>query len=171
LIVTQGTIETATPFSLGTRYEFGDPSGSIILLVWNDAIDPQKQQELLAVGVTLSVTGQIDEFNNELEIVPRSPGDVVVLATPAVTPEPTATKRPKQLQRQRRQLKQPPRSSWRNPAAANTPNRQKRRSSGVIADRRGDRRASDGCAAKWSTLRVSRRASSSCSTTAPAACS
>ncbi len=93
LIVTQGTIEQASPFSLGTRYELGDPSGSIILLVWNDTIDPQ-QQERLAVGATLSVTGQIDEFNNQLEIVPRSPDDVVVLAAPAVTPEPTATSAP-----------------------------------------------------------------------------
>ena len=94
LIVTQGAIEKASPFSLGTRYEFGDPSGSIILLVWNDAIDPQQQQELLAVGATLSVTGQIDEFNQQLEIVPRSPDDVVVLAAPAVTPEPAATTAP-----------------------------------------------------------------------------
>ena len=94
LIVTQGAIETASPFSLGTRYEFGDPSGSIILLVWNDAIDPQRQQELLAVGATLSVTGQIDEFNQQLEIVPRSPDDIVVLAAPAVTPEPAATSAP-----------------------------------------------------------------------------
>jgi len=91
LIVTQGAIETVKPFSLGTRYEFGDPSGSIILLVWNDAIDPQRQQELLAVGATLSVTGQIDEFNKQLEIVPRSADDIVVLAAPAA---PTATPAP-----------------------------------------------------------------------------
>jgi DNA/RNA endonuclease YhcR with UshA esterase domain len=93
LIVTQGTIEKASPFSLGTRYELGDPSGSIILLVWNEAIDPQ-QQERLAVGATLSVTGQIDEFNQQLEIVPRSPDDVVVLAAPVAALEPTATSAP-----------------------------------------------------------------------------
>jgi DNA/RNA endonuclease YhcR with UshA esterase domain len=89
LIVTQGTIENATTFSLGSRYEFSDPSGAIILLVWNDNIDPQKQQEILVVGATLSVTGEIDEFNGQLEIVPRSLGDIVVIA--AAAPGPTAT--------------------------------------------------------------------------------
>ena len=51
-----------------------------MLLVWDDAIDPQKRQELLAVGAVLSVTGQIDEFNGQLEIAPRSLEDVVVIA-------------------------------------------------------------------------------------------
>ena len=94
LIVAQGTIEKATAFSLGSRYDFVDPSGSIILLVWNDTIDPQKQQEVLVVGATLSVTGEIDEFNRQLEFVPRSLDDIVAIATPAAALEPTATTPP-----------------------------------------------------------------------------
>jgi DNA/RNA endonuclease YhcR with UshA esterase domain len=94
LVVTQGTIEKATSFSSGSRYEFSDPSGTIILLVWNDNIDPQKQQEILTAGVALSITGEIDEFNRQLEIVPRSLEDIVVIATPAATPEPTITPAP-----------------------------------------------------------------------------
>jgi DNA/RNA endonuclease YhcR with UshA esterase domain len=90
-IVTQGTIEKATSFSSGSRYEFSDPSGAIILLVWNDNIDLQRQQEVFVVGATLSVTGEIDEFNGQLEIVPRSLEDVVVITTPA---EPMATSAP-----------------------------------------------------------------------------
>ena len=62
LIATQGIIEDAADFSKGTRYTLSDPSGSIVLLVWDDAIDPQQRQELLTVGATVSVTGQIDEF-------------------------------------------------------------------------------------------------------------
>jgi DNA/RNA endonuclease YhcR with UshA esterase domain len=89
LIVTQGTIEQATSFSSGSRYDFSDPSGMIILLVWNSDIDPQQQQEVFKVGATLSVTGEIDEFNGQLEIVPRSLEDVVVITTAALT-EPTA---------------------------------------------------------------------------------
>jgi DNA/RNA endonuclease YhcR with UshA esterase domain len=96
LIVTQGTIGKATAFSSGSRYELSDPSGSIILLVWNDSIDPQRQQELLVAGATVSITGEIDEFNTQLEIVPRSLDDVVVITTPAAvapttTAAPTAT--------------------------------------------------------------------------------
>jgi DNA/RNA endonuclease YhcR with UshA esterase domain len=93
LIVTQGTIEKAASFSSGSRYDFSDPSGTIILLVWNSDIDPQQQQEVLQVGTALSVTGEIDEFNGQLEIVPRSLEDVVVITT-AATPEPTATSAP-----------------------------------------------------------------------------
>jgi DNA/RNA endonuclease YhcR with UshA esterase domain len=93
LIVTQGTIEKASSFSSGSRYDFSDPAGLIILLVWNSDIDPQQQQEIFTVGATLSVTGEIDEFNGQLEIVPRSLEDVVVITT-AATPEPTATSAP-----------------------------------------------------------------------------
>ena len=65
LIVAQGTIEQAVAFSLGSRYDFSDPSGTIILLVWNSNIDPQKQQEIFTVGTALSVTGEIEEFNRQ----------------------------------------------------------------------------------------------------------
>ncbi len=91
LIVTQGTIEKAEDFSKGTRYALSDPSGSIVLLVWDTVIDPQKRQELLAVGTVLSVTGQIDEYNGQLEIAPRGKEDVVVSTTPAVVVEVTLT--------------------------------------------------------------------------------
>jgi DNA/RNA endonuclease YhcR with UshA esterase domain len=95
LIVTQGTIEKAADFSKGTRYTLSDPSGSIVLLVWDTAIDPQQRKELLAVGATLSVTGTIDEYNGQLEIAPRGKEDVVVITTPTVvaevTPTPTET--------------------------------------------------------------------------------
>jgi DNA/RNA endonuclease YhcR with UshA esterase domain len=94
LIVTQGTIEKATTFNLGSRYEFSDPSGAIVLLAWNSNIDPQKQQDVFTVGATLSVTGEIDEFNGQLEIVPRSLEDVVVIAKLAAAPELTATSTP-----------------------------------------------------------------------------
>lgn len=92
VIVTQGTIKKATSFSSGGRYELSDPSGTLTLLVWNDNIAAQKQQEVLIVGTTLSVTGEIDEFNKQLEIVPRSLADIVVISSaPTAALEPTAT--------------------------------------------------------------------------------
>jgi DNA/RNA endonuclease YhcR with UshA esterase domain len=94
LVVTQGTIEQATSFSSGSRYDFSDPSGMIVLLVWNSDIDPQQQQEVFKVGATLSVTGEIDEFNGQLEIVPRSLEDVTPVAAYADLPNPTATPTP-----------------------------------------------------------------------------
>ena len=87
LIVTQGTIEDADDFSKGTRYTLSDPSGSIVLLVWDDAIGPQQRQALLTVGATVSVTGQIDEYRGQLEIAPREKVDVVVVSAPTVVVE------------------------------------------------------------------------------------
>jgi DNA/RNA endonuclease YhcR with UshA esterase domain len=120
LVVTQGTIAKATPFSLGTRYDFGDPSGSIILLAWNDDIDPQRQQEIFVVGATLSVTGEIDEFNGQLEIVPRSPDDVVVITAPAA-PEPTATATTPQVTPEATPEGTPTAGPTRTPGATSTP--------------------------------------------------
>ena len=91
LIVTQGTIEKAADFSKGTRYTLSDPSGSIVLLVWDDAIDQQTRQDLLAVGAVVSVTGEIDEYQGELEIAPRNKSDVNVITAPIVVSEVTPT--------------------------------------------------------------------------------
>jgi DNA/RNA endonuclease YhcR with UshA esterase domain len=91
LVVTQGTIEDAADFSKGMRYTLSDPSGTIVLLVWDDAIDPQQRKELLVVGAVISVTGKIDQYNGQLEIAPRNPQDVSVLSAPSVVAEVTAT--------------------------------------------------------------------------------
>jgi DNA/RNA endonuclease YhcR with UshA esterase domain len=94
LIATQGTIEDAADFSKGTRYTLSDSSGSIVLLVWDDAIAPQQRRELLTVGATVSVTGRIDEYRGQLEIAPHDKNDVNVMSTPAVVAEATLTPAP-----------------------------------------------------------------------------
>jgi DNA/RNA endonuclease YhcR with UshA esterase domain len=101
IVQTSGSIEQADPFSSGTRYTLKDATGSIILLAWNDSIDPAKQKELLPVGASINVTGKIDQFNGQLEIVPASADQVTVISTPApliATPtanaKPTATPEP-----------------------------------------------------------------------------
>jgi DNA/RNA endonuclease YhcR with UshA esterase domain len=95
IVQTGGTIEKADQFSSGTRYTLKDASGSIILLAWNDSIDPAKQREVLQVGATISVIGKIDQFNGQLEIVPASVDQVSVISTPTQPIAPsTATAKP-----------------------------------------------------------------------------
>ncbi len=99
IVLTQGTIGGSHPFTQGTRYTLSDASGAIVLLIWNDVVDAGQQQTSLTSGALVSVTGQIDEFNGELEIVPRAREDVIVLAAqvaakPTATVEPTATAAP-----------------------------------------------------------------------------
>jgi DNA/RNA endonuclease YhcR with UshA esterase domain len=122
LIVTRGTIEKAASFSSGSRYDFSDPSGMIILLVWNSDVDPQQQQEVFKVGALLSVTGEIDEFNGQLEIVPRSLEDVVPIAAYADLPEPTATSAPEVTPAPTADVETTPTvEPTKAPAATNTP--------------------------------------------------
>jgi DNA/RNA endonuclease YhcR with UshA esterase domain len=93
-VQTTGTIDQVDEFSQGIRYTLQDDSGSIILLIWSDVIDPAQQQQLLQVGTTVSVTGQIDEFNNQLELVPQTSDQIGIVSTPAPstpTPTPIAT--------------------------------------------------------------------------------
>ncbi len=93
-----GQIVTVTPFSRGIKYTLDDGTGAITLLLWQDLLDRLTDPAALAVGAQVSVRGQVDEYQGELEIVPQVPGDVrvtggeVAQVTPTVspTPEPTA---------------------------------------------------------------------------------
>ncbi len=96
IVMTSGTIETLDPFAQGIRYRLADRSGAITLLIWNNVIDPAQQQQLLKDGSAVSVTGRIDLFNRQLEIVPESIDQVVVnaavpAATVTFTPTPVIT--------------------------------------------------------------------------------
>ena len=105
IVMTSGTIEQVDEFSQGVRYTLSDPSGAIILLIWGDVIDQARQHALLQAGSIVSVTGKIDEFNGQLEIVPESIEAVQVIGTASVetvtptaaapaAPEPTSTPTP-----------------------------------------------------------------------------
>lgn len=93
LVTTQGTIENVDPINRGVRYKLSDQGQSIVLLIWHDVIPEQQQREQLVTGAVISVTGQIETFGGQLEIVPETSDQVVVVITPsiAVTPEPTAS--------------------------------------------------------------------------------
>ena len=157
-----------------------DPSGSIILLVWNSDIDPQQRQEIFTVGAALSVTGEIDEFNGQLEIVPRSLEDVVVITTAATSEAAPPTTAPVWKRRHRpRDLAEATTTPGptKTPAATNTPKpTEEPVASGNVVPHQFDherQRGADGDGARQSGghCPAFRRASSLCSTTARAACS
>jgi DNA/RNA endonuclease YhcR with UshA esterase domain len=94
IVMTTGTIETVIAFQQGVRYALADQGHSITLLIWNDVIEQAKQRESLKAGSSVSVTGKIDLFNNQLEIVPQAADQITAVpATPiaAVTSTPTST--------------------------------------------------------------------------------
>jgi DNA/RNA endonuclease YhcR with UshA esterase domain len=100
-----GRIAQVVPFSKGVKYTLDDGTGTITLLLWQDLYDRLDNVASLAEEAQISVRGQIDEYQGELEIVPQVPADILailpqevaqVTSTPipghveGIPPEPTA---------------------------------------------------------------------------------
>jgi DNA/RNA endonuclease YhcR with UshA esterase domain len=78
--IVRAEIAGVTYFSRGIKYSLSDGTGSIILLIWQNVVEELQDRYSLVPGTWLQVTGEIDEYQGELEIVPRNGHDVVVVA-------------------------------------------------------------------------------------------
>jgi DNA/RNA endonuclease YhcR with UshA esterase domain len=74
----RGQIVEIHPFSKGVNYLLDDGSAKLTLLLWQDVLDVIQDRERLVIGATVQVTGKINEYNGELEIVPGIGSDVVL---------------------------------------------------------------------------------------------
>jgi DNA/RNA endonuclease YhcR with UshA esterase domain len=74
----RGKIVAVITFSKGIRYKLDDGTGQIVLLLWQEVLDQSPPLGKLVKGAQVSVTGSVDVFNGELEVVPRSAGEVQV---------------------------------------------------------------------------------------------
>jgi DNA/RNA endonuclease YhcR with UshA esterase domain len=116
----EGVLQSMEPFSAGARATLDDGTGKVTLLLWEEVYNLLSKAASLKPGAVLQVEGEVDEYNGELEIVPRESADVTVvgqrelpsagqdlgpqpptdlpatgpteaaLVTPGPTPEPTA---------------------------------------------------------------------------------
>jgi DNA/RNA endonuclease YhcR with UshA esterase domain len=66
-------------YSKGVKYTLADSTGSIILLVWQNVMEEIPDRYDLVAGSQVQVTGEIDEYRGDLEIIPRVGPSVVVL--------------------------------------------------------------------------------------------
>jgi DNA/RNA endonuclease YhcR with UshA esterase domain len=66
-------------FSKGVNLTLTDASGSIRLLLWQDLLEEIPVRLDLRPGSQIWVSGEIEEYEGVLEIVPHEPGDVQVL--------------------------------------------------------------------------------------------
>lgn len=79
LVVTlRGTLGERETFSKGVRFQLDDGTGAIILLLWQNVYDEVPDAERLVDGVQVEVTGQIEEYQGALEIVPEAGGVRIV---------------------------------------------------------------------------------------------
>jgi len=78
-VTLHGTLGERETFSDGVKFPLEDASGSIILLLWDNVYDLIPDAERLVSGAQVEVTGQIEEYRGELEIVPQADGVRVVV--------------------------------------------------------------------------------------------
>ena len=79
LTIAQAGITEVDYFSQGVKYTLTDATGRITLLVWQDIMEQIAGRHDLFAGSQVRVSGEIDEYQGSLEIVPHQGADVVVL--------------------------------------------------------------------------------------------
>jgi DNA/RNA endonuclease YhcR with UshA esterase domain len=77
-VTLRGTLGDLEPFSAGVKARLTDESGVIVLLLWQEVYDALSVAEKLGPGVQIEVTGEIDWYRGDLEIVPEADGVTVV---------------------------------------------------------------------------------------------
>ena len=86
LTIAQGGIVDLLPFSKGVIAELTDSSGSITLLIWQNVLEELPDRYSLRPGTQVQVTGEIDEYEGVLEIVPRHGAALSVLDANGLLP-------------------------------------------------------------------------------------
>jgi DNA/RNA endonuclease YhcR with UshA esterase domain len=78
VVTLRGTLGEREAFSSGVRFRLDDGTGDITLLLWQNVYDETPGTGVLAAGVQVEVTGQIEAYRGELEIIPEADGVRVV---------------------------------------------------------------------------------------------
>jgi DNA/RNA endonuclease YhcR with UshA esterase domain len=69
-----GTLSEPQTFSSGIKFALSDPTGTVILLLWQEVYEAIPDGDLLAPGTELEVTGRIDQYRGDIEIIPEAAG-------------------------------------------------------------------------------------------------
>jgi DNA/RNA endonuclease YhcR with UshA esterase domain len=78
VVTLRGTLGEREAFSSGVRFRLDDGTGDITLLLWQNVYDETPGTGVLAAGVQVEVTGQIEAYRGELEIIPEAGGVTIV---------------------------------------------------------------------------------------------
>lgn len=78
--VAEAAIADIDYFSRGVKYTLADDSGRIILLLWQNVLEEVADRYDLFPGSRVRITGEIDEYQSDLEIVPQDGAEVIVVA-------------------------------------------------------------------------------------------
>ncbi|MFH0880438.1 MAG: hypothetical protein V2A34_12050, partial [Lentisphaerota bacterium] len=70
-VTVQGVLGEPVSLRGGVKYPLSDASGKIVLLLWDVKV-PGAQREALLAGVKVLVTGVVQDYKGELELIPAS---------------------------------------------------------------------------------------------------
>jgi DNA/RNA endonuclease YhcR with UshA esterase domain len=71
-------VDTAS-FSKGFQFTLDDDTGQIVLLMWHDVYDDCWDASKINLGAIVQVTGEVSQYEGQLEIQPHFGGDVKVI--------------------------------------------------------------------------------------------
>ena len=74
----RGQVTGTASFSGGFKFTLDDGTGQIVLLLWGDVYDAVANVAGLNTGATVLVTGEIGEYEGELQITPAEASEVLV---------------------------------------------------------------------------------------------
>lgn len=79
-VTVQGVVVGERRFKSGMRYVVADDTGKITLVLFDRELQQVAQPDQLTEGATLNITGKVDFYQQEVQIVPVRGTDVVVVA-------------------------------------------------------------------------------------------
>jgi len=79
VVTVEGTVTRAEPFSQGQRVWIEDESGKVMLLLWENIYSRIPGRERLVPGTRVRAAGFVEEYRGTLEVIPRLPGEVIIL--------------------------------------------------------------------------------------------
>ncbi len=82
-----GTLGRPEPFSAGVKFPLDDGTGQLTLLLWSSVYEQVTSS--LVEGAQVEVTGQVNAYRGELEIIPRNAAEIVLLEQPPAQTPPT----------------------------------------------------------------------------------
>lgn len=80
-----GQITAVSSFSGGYTFTLNDGNGTIALLMWNNVYDDCWDAPELNIGATVKATGEIGEYEGNLQLTPNFGGDVKVTSAGSAT--------------------------------------------------------------------------------------
>lgn len=75
-VTVEGTVVGTESFSAGFKFTLEDGTGQIVLLMWHNVYDDCWDAASINLGATVRATGEIGQYEGELQIEPGFGGDV-----------------------------------------------------------------------------------------------